>query len=84
MPSATPAMCCLPAQPCPAAQLASLPSPAAHTNCSWYECVHDAPEMRRLLGLDGGDKCLGFFVVGRSDRAGAYRASRPKPSAEWR
>ncbi|PSC72958.1 Nitroreductase isoform B [Micractinium conductrix] len=51
---------------------------------SWYESVRDAPEMRVLLGLSEGDRCLGFFVVGHCDRVGEFRASRDAPSChQW-
>jgi hypothetical protein len=45
---------------------------------SWQDVARDAPEIGELLGLDtsAGDRCLGVFCVGLTERAGAYRGSR--------
>jgi hypothetical protein len=36
--------------------------------------------MKKFLGLKPEDRCLGFFVVGSSDRIGQYRSGR-KPAS---
>lgn len=44
---------------------------------SWQEAARTSPEMKKFLGLQGeGDICLGFLVLGYSDRADQYRGSR--------
>jgi len=50
---------------------------------SWQAVARDAPEMATFLGLDAarGDRCLGVFNLGHSDRRDAYRGSR-KPIAD--
>lgn len=48
--------------------------------------ARDSLHVKKYLGLEEEDKCIGVFLLGRSDRADSYRASRG-PIAEkvdWR
>lgn len=50
--------------------------------------ARDAPEMHALLGMDAGDRLLGFFCLGRADaeRIDGYRGSRGaiEERTQWR
>ncbi|KAL6756396.1 Nitroreductase-like protein [Haematococcus lacustris] len=45
---------------------------------SWQAAARDAPEMAAFLGIDPtqGDKCLGVYSLGLSDRLAGYKGSR--------
>ena len=43
---------------------------------SWNPLGRDGAAMRELLGLAGGDRCVGFFMLASSDRAAKYRSAR--------
>lgn len=43
---------------------------------SWYTQALVEPEMKTYLGLEGEDRCLGFFFVGQSDAISSYRSKR--------
>jgi hypothetical protein len=53
---------------------------------SWQPVARDAPEMHSLLGLSGKQRCLGVFVLGRSERGEQYRGSRQPVDSKvtWR
>ena len=54
---------------------------------SWGpEEARDSLAVKQYLGLDGEDKCIGVFLMGRSDRADSYRAKRGPiaEKVEWR
>ena len=36
----------------------------------------DGAAMRKFLGLAGGDRCVGFFMLASSDRIDSYRSAR--------
>ena len=46
---------------------------------SWQgEAACNSPEMKKFLGLDDHDSCLGFFIVGNAppDVIAKYRSNR--------
>lgn len=43
---------------------------------SWNIAGRDSSHMKEFLGLKPADRCLGFFLVGSSDRMGQYRSGR--------
>jgi hypothetical protein len=53
---------------------------------SWWEEVRDSEEYKAYAGLDSADRCMGALMVGKSDNAGGYRASRGKVAdkVQWR
>lgn len=55
---------------------------------SWSELGRDCEPMAKLLGIsrEAGDRCLGFFCIGSSDKVGKVRGGR-RPIADkvqWR
>merc|ERR1711879_704348 len=53
---------------------------------SWNIAGRDSAPMSKLLGisLPDGDRCLGFFVIGSSDKVGKVRSGRGPISAKTR
>ncbi len=49
---------------------------AGYWSSGGYDTVLASTDMRNFLGLQEGDKCLGLFHIGYSDKTEGYRSSR--------
>lgn len=54
---------------------------------SWHDAVRESREMHAFLGMEAGDRCLGFFVVAACDpemKDGRRRDPETHLSVDWR
>ncbi|KAK9829250.1 hypothetical protein WJX72_004755 [[Myrmecia] bisecta] len=53
---------------------------------SWTAEARESPEMKQFLLLQPDDRCLGFFMLGKSDRIADYRTKRGPVAGktQWR